>query len=108
MRRPPVSTRTATLFPSTTLFRSPIVPLALFRDRTVVACSALLFICFFNFIALSVLVPLRLQLVAAYSTADAALYLLPLTLAIPTAAFTSGRLMQRTGDRKSTRLNSSH
>lgn len=75
----------------------PIVPMALFRNRAVVACCALLFICFFNFIALTVLVPLRLQLVGGLDAADAALHLLPLTLAIPTAAFTAGRWLQHTG-----------
>ncbi len=74
-----------------------IVPMALFRNRVVVACCALLFVCFFNFIALSVLVPLRLQLVAGYSAADAGLYMLPMTLAIPAAAFLSGRWLYRTG-----------
>ena len=74
-----------------------IVPMALFANRAVVACCALLFICFFNFIAMSVLVPLRLQLVAGFSAADAALRLLPLTLAIPAAAFTSGRWLYRSG-----------
>ena len=74
-----------------------IVPMGLFRDRIVVACCALLFICFFNFIAMSVLVPLRLQLSAGFSAADAALRLLPLTLAIPAAAFASGRWLGRTG-----------
>ena len=74
-----------------------IVPMDLFANRTIVACCALLFVCFFNFIALSVLVPLRLQLAAGFSAADAALHLLPMTLAIPTAAFLSGRWLYRTG-----------
>ena len=74
-----------------------IVPMGLFANRVVVACCALLFICFFNFIAMSVLVPLRLQLSAGFSAADAALRLLPLTLAIPFAAFASGRWLSHTG-----------
>ena len=74
-----------------------IVPMALFGNRVVVACCALLFVCFFNFIALSVLVPLRLQLAAGFSAADAGLHLLPMTLAIPTAAFLSGRWLYRSG-----------
>jgi EmrB/QacA subfamily drug resistance transporter len=75
----------------------PMVSLALFTNKVVVACCALVFICFFNFIALSVLVPLRSQLVAGLSATDAGLRLLPMTLAIPFAAFVSGRAMQRTG-----------
>ena len=75
----------------------PIVPMALLANRTVVACCAMLFICFFNFIAMSVMVPLRMQLSAGFSAADAALHLMPLTLAIPVAAFASGRWLYRTG-----------
>ncbi len=75
----------------------PMVSLALFKNKVVVGCCALVFICFFNFIALSVLVPLRSQLVAGLSATDAGLRLLPMTLAIPFAAFISGRAMQRTG-----------
>jgi EmrB/QacA subfamily drug resistance transporter len=75
----------------------PMVSLALFNNKVIVGCCALVFICFFNFIALSVLVPLRSQLVAGLSATDAGLRLLPMTLAIPFAAFLSGRAMQRTG-----------
>ncbi len=76
---------------------APIVPLGLLRLRAVVVGCVLLFICFFIFIALSVLVPLRLQLAAGLPTAQAALQLLPLTLSIPAAAFASGRWIQRFG-----------
>jgi EmrB/QacA subfamily drug resistance transporter len=76
---------------------NPIVPMALFGNRTIVAGCALLFICFFNFISMSVLVPLRLQLGAGFSAAEAALRLLPLTLAIPVTAFCCGRWLHRTG-----------
>ena len=75
----------------------PIVPLALLANRTVVAVCALLFLCFFNFVALSVLIPMRLQLIEGFSAADAGLWLLPLTLAIPVAAFCSGHWLSLTG-----------
>lgn len=74
-----------------------IVPVALLRNPTVVSCCAMLFLCFFDFIAMSVLVPLRLQLVAGLSPGDAALHLLPMTLAVPIAAFVSGRWLFKTG-----------
>jgi EmrB/QacA subfamily drug resistance transporter len=75
----------------------PMVSLALFDNKVVVACCALVFICFFNFIALSVLVPLRLQLVSGLSATEAGLRLLPMTLAVPFAAFLSGRAMHHHG-----------
>ncbi len=75
----------------------PIVPMALFANPIVVAVCAMLFLLFFNFIALSLLVPLRLQMIAASSTTDAALHLLPMTLAVPIAAFLGGRWLARTG-----------
>jgi EmrB/QacA subfamily drug resistance transporter len=74
-----------------------IVPMELFKNSVVVSCCALLFICFFNFIAMSVLVPLRLQLSGGFSAADAAVRLLPMTLAVPIAAFLSGRWLAHTG-----------
>jgi EmrB/QacA subfamily drug resistance transporter len=74
-----------------------IVPMALFKNSVVVSCCALLFICFFNFIAMSVIVPLRLQLSSGLSATDAGLGLLPMTLAAPTAAYISGRWLARTG-----------
>lgn len=75
----------------------PVVPLGLFAQPVVSAGCALFFVCFFNFIALTVLVPLRLQMAGGLDAADAAMRLLPLTLAIPTAAFVAGRWQYRTG-----------
>ncbi len=76
---------------------SPIVPMALFGNRTIVACCGLLLFCFFNFIAMSVLVPLRLQLVAGAQPGEAALAMLPYTLANPISGFVAGRWIYRTG-----------
>ena len=75
----------------------PILPMSLMTQRTVVAACGLLFLCFFNFVALSVLVPLRLQLTAGLSATDAGLGLLPLTLSIPCAAFLGGRWLSHSG-----------
>jgi EmrB/QacA subfamily drug resistance transporter len=75
----------------------PIVPMALLANPVVVSCCAMLFLLFFNFIALSVLVPLRVQMVSGLNATDAALRLLPMTLAVPTAAFLGGRWLARTG-----------
>ena len=75
----------------------PIVPMALLANPIVLAGCGMLFLLFFNFIALSVLVPLRVQMVANVTTTDAALHLLPMTLAVPIAAFAGGRWLARTG-----------
>ena len=75
----------------------PIVPMALLSNRIVLACCGMLFLLFFNFIALSVLVPLRVQMVAGLNATEAALHLLPMTLAVPIAAFAGGRWLARTG-----------
>lgn len=76
---------------------APILSTALLRNRTVLTCSAMLFLAFFVFIALSVLVPLRLQLVGGLGEGAAALRMLPLTLGIPIGAFGCGRYIHATG-----------
>jgi EmrB/QacA subfamily drug resistance transporter len=74
----------------------PIIPINLFRIPIVAACCGILFLCFFQLVAISSLSPLRFQLVAG-ATADAAAWrLLPLTFMIPLGAFLSGRIMLAT------------
>jgi hypothetical protein len=75
----------------------PIVPLGLLRLPVVMAGCGMVFVCFFVMIALTLLVPLRLQVVAGLAPGAAALQLLPLTLGIPIAAFAAGRFIHRTG-----------
>jgi len=48
-------------------------------------------------VSLSVLIPLRLQMLTGSGADGAALQLVPLTLAIPLGAYTGGQLMARTG-----------
>jgi EmrB/QacA subfamily drug resistance transporter len=74
-----------------------IIPLSLFKDRTVAFCCIALFLVFGQSMALSVLIPLRLQMVGGIAPELAALRLLPLTVAIPLGAFTGGKLTSTTG-----------
>ncbi|NYI01146.1 MDR family MFS transporter [Cupriavidus plantarum] len=75
----------------------PVIPLDLLTVPTVAICCTTLFLCFFQLIAMSVLLPLRFQVVGGAPADIAALRLVPLTLAIPLGAFISGRMMSWTG-----------
>jgi EmrB/QacA subfamily drug resistance transporter len=75
----------------------PVIPLDMLRIPTVAICCTTLFLCFFQLIAMSVLLPLRFQVVGGAPADAAALRLVPLTLAIPCGAFIAGRLMTRSG-----------
>ena len=74
---------------------SPMLPVALLGELSLVLGCSMLFICFFMVIALSVLVPMRLQLVEALPAAHSAVLLLPLTLGTPFAVFCGGRWLLR-------------
>jgi EmrB/QacA subfamily drug resistance transporter len=75
----------------------PILPLPLFRIPAVALCCAVLFLAYFNLIAMSVLMPLRFQIVGAVAADAAAWRLVPLSLMIPCGAFCAGRVMVKTG-----------
>jgi EmrB/QacA subfamily drug resistance transporter len=75
----------------------PILPLPLFRIRAVASCCAVLFLAYFNLISMSVLMPLRFQIVGGVAADAAAWRLVPLSLMIPCGAFCAGRVMVRTG-----------
>lgn len=75
----------------------PVIPLSMLGVPTVAICCLTLFLCFFQLIAMSVLLPLRFQVVGGAHADTAALRLVPLTLAIPFGAYISGRLMTWSG-----------
>ncbi|MDB5822490.1 MAG: hypothetical protein JWR21_1194 [Herminiimonas sp.] len=77
--------------------KEPVLPLELFRIATMTVCCLMLFIGFSQVVALSVLIPLRAQLLTGMRADSAALQLLPLTLSTPCGAFIAGRIMSRTG-----------
>ncbi|NYT86926.1 MDR family MFS transporter [Pollutimonas harenae] len=82
----------------------PIVPLGLFRIRTVTLCCLILFIAFVELVALTVLVPLELQMLTSMGADGAAWRLIPLSLGVPMGAYTSGRLMTHWGTYKGIQL----
>lgn len=75
----------------------PIIPLHLFRIRAVTLCCLILFIGFFNLIGMSVMMPLRFQVISQATADVAAWRLIPLSLMIPAGAYIGGRTMSRTG-----------
>jgi EmrB/QacA subfamily drug resistance transporter len=75
----------------------PILPLPLLRIPTVLISCAVLFIAFALVISLSVLIPLRAQMMTGIGTDAVALQLMSLTLSAPIGAFISGKIMTRSG-----------
>ena len=82
----------------------PLMPPALFRIRTVWTSCAILFISFFQVVALSVLVPYGMQTLDGIGPDQAALQLIAFSLAIPFGAFISGRWMLHSGRYKPLQL----
>ncbi|NYT63226.1 MFS transporter [Alcaligenaceae bacterium] len=75
----------------------PLLPLAVFRNSTVSLSCAIMFVGFVLIISMSVLIPLRAQMLLGAQADAAALLLLPFSLGIPTGAYLGGRLSAYTG-----------
>jgi EmrB/QacA subfamily drug resistance transporter len=78
----------------------PIIPLSLLRNPIVTLACLISLIAFVQLIALSVLIPLRLQMLTDGGADGAAYQLVPLSLAIPIGAYIAGFIMSRTGHYK--------
>lgn len=74
----------------------PIVPLSIFRNRVVLNCCLITGLNFFVLIGTTVLLPLAMQTVGGARPDEVAVRLIALTLAVPSGAFTAGRIMMRT------------
>lgn len=75
----------------------PLVPLTLFALPTVRLSCYILFVCYMQLVAIGVLAPLRSQVALGAAVDEAALRLLPLSLAGPVGAWLAGRRMLRSG-----------
>jgi EmrB/QacA subfamily drug resistance transporter len=75
----------------------PIVPLHLLRTRAVAVASAALFLGLAALFAITVFVPLFLQVTTGATPTEAGLLLVPAMLGITISTTVSGRLMARTG-----------
>jgi EmrB/QacA subfamily drug resistance transporter len=75
----------------------PLVPLSLFAHPTIRLSLFILFVGYLQLIALTVLVPMRSQMLFGAAAGSAALGLIPLTLGGPAGAWLAGRIMLRTG-----------
>ncbi len=82
----------------------PIIPLSLFRIKTVSISCLILFIAFVELVALTVLIPLELQMLTPIGADGAAWRLIPLSVSVPLGAYIGGRLMTRWGTFKHIQL----
>lgn len=78
-------------------FHEPLLPLHLFAERSAVLCWCTVFFTAFQAISLTVLMPLRYQVVAGAGADSAALHMLPLAMGLPLGAFFGGRHTARSG-----------
>jgi EmrB/QacA subfamily drug resistance transporter len=75
----------------------PIIPLRLFRDRTVALSSGVMFLVGASLFGAVVFLPLFLQAVLGSSATKSGLLLLPLMMGVVVTAIGSGRIISRTG-----------
>lgn len=82
----------------------PIIPLGLFRIRTVTVSCLITFLAFIQLLSMTVLVPLKLQMLAGLDADGAALRLIPFSLSVPLGAYAGGKLMAKIGRYKHIQL----
>jgi MFS family permease len=75
----------------------PLLPLYLLSKRHPLLSGLVAFSASFQLIVLSVMVPLRHEMLTGQSPDQAALHILPLVMGVPLGAFISGRLMAHSG-----------
>jgi EmrB/QacA subfamily drug resistance transporter len=77
--------------------REPLLPLALFRNRTFTVSSLLSFISGLAMFAAIIYLPVYLQIVRGFSATASGLLMLPLVLGLLSASISSGRIISHTG-----------